>query len=657
MKNPSVSYKFTLSTKFALSAAAVMLLLMFPVKYLQFSGTLSGAVVYFIVLIGLFAGMKVSGLDIRIKEKFSLLPAVLAFISVPFIETLYTARPTALFIREHFFGNLSVISVLYLVLFLIFRHSAAAAGISAIFSSILYILNEFLVTVRGLGFTPADVYAFKTALTVAGKYSLEPRSDFYASVLSAVFIIIMTLVFPFNIKDLKNKKFKIYTVGTASAISLAFGVSLVLKTAFDPGFISWRDQDKVFQRGVYYNIFSYFSESRMKPPENYSKEYAEEILSKYTAVKGERDPNVIVVINESFSDLNQIADMEISEDNMSFLHSLSENTARGKAVVSCFGGHTCNSEFEFMTGLSMKYLPSDCFVFLQYIRRNTRTFINSLEGEKIYIHPFIGSNYRRSVIYGYLGFDKFFDGAAFTEESVQTSGFVLREAPVEYKGAKMIRGYISDEEAYNKVISDYEQKPAGTPMIQVLTTIQNHSGYTYSGSDFTADVTSGKPNTPQTDQYLSLVKLSDSAFKMLVEYFSDVDEDVVIIFFGDHMPPLNEEIEAAGLAKSFDTDIESVCALYSTPFFIWTNFPSESEDLGYVSLNYLASIAKERTGMNLSRFDGFLLDAYEKYPLLSLEITQNADGETVGYTAAARDESLDEYEVLQYYFLFDGGAE
>ena len=65
-------------------------------------------------------------------------------------------------------------------------------------------------------------------------------------------------------------------------------------------------------------------------------------------------------MNESFSDLNVLGDFTTNEDYMPYLHSLqngAENTVTGYLNVSVCGGNTANTEFEFLTGNSMAFLP------------------------------------------------------------------------------------------------------------------------------------------------------------------------------------------------------------------------------------------------------------------------------------------------------------
>ena len=66
--------------------------------------------------------------------------------------------------------------------------------------------------------------------------------------------------------------------------------------------------------------------------------------------------------------------------------------------------------------------------------------------------------------------------------------------------------------------------------------MQNHGGYTDTYYGFDNTVTEDKLNNSALDQYLSLIKMTDEDLKNLSEYFSNVDEKTIVVFFGDHQP-------------------------------------------------------------------------------------------------------------------------
>ena len=109
----------------------------------------------------------------------------------------------------------------------------------------------------------------------------------------------------------------------------------------------------------------------------------------------ERLPNIIVVMNEAFSDLSVLGDFTTNEDYMPFLHKLQkgyENTITGNLTVSVCGGNTANSEFEFLTGHTMDFFPVGSIPYQQYIKGELPSIVNQLEklGYLTYgLHPVV----------------------------------------------------------------------------------------------------------------------------------------------------------------------------------------------------------------------------------------------------------------------------
>ncbi len=123
----------------------------------------------------------------------------------------------------------------------------------------------------------------------------------------------------------------------------------------------------------------------------------------------------------------------------------------------------------------------------------------------------------------YLGFDEFIDRTKFD---------VHRE---------LKRGLTTDMSSYQQVIYEYEHRDEDTPLFLFNVTIQNHGGYEDEDYETTVRVANASGEYPQTEQYLSLTQESDQALEYLVDYFSQQEDPVVILFFGDHWPNLEED--------------------------------------------------------------------------------------------------------------------
>ena len=182
-------------------------------------------------------------------------------------------------------------------------------------------------------------------------------------------------------------------------------------------------------------------------------------------------------------------------------------------------------------------------------------------------------------------------------------------------------------------------------------------GYTYTGNDFTETVSleGYENNYPDVEQYLSLLRETDKAVEYLLTYFSKIEDDVVIVFFGDHQPSLGDsfyrEIEGSS-ADSLDAQQNR----YKVPFFIWANYDMEETYVECTSLNYLSSYVYQAAGIPLPPYNRFLLEMEYVIPSINgngFYSTRLQCYLPFDMASEAEKEWLLAYEMLQYNNLFD----
>ncbi len=587
---------------------------------------------------------KKNGHKIKNQKKYTYW---LAGISAFLLSVSICSVVQPLYIPVNMFIMLALMSLLMCI-----TQSVRISGITVtVLASAFSIANELLVQVRGTVLSFSDFFALKTAMTVASSYTYNLSFKILNIVLLAVMLIIA-----FSLCTVKTSSYKkrIFAIATSFAICVTSTAATLLIVGNKPELDrnqQWGAQDKNKITGVFYNLIDNAMNGRYKKPDGYTTEYAESILDRYTADTQGKNPNVIVVMNEAFANMEVLANYTTNEPVMPFYDSLKENTMKGNALVYGFGGGTCNSEFEFLTGLSTAFMPAESYVYLQYLNYKTNSLAWNLDDDlykKLYIHPYINSNYRRSTIFKLLGFDQFLDGKAFSSDPNFDDEYASRVGRIEYPGVDLVRDYIGDKDVVDRLIKEFEEKDADERIFSYAITMQNHSPYNYQGDDFESNikVNEGTYN-PEFNQYLSLLRMSDNEMKRLVEYFEKVDEDTVIVFFGDHHPHMNFN----GLDKTFDTSLEKTKAQHTVPFFVWTNYETEEKNVGDMGLNYLQTMMKTHTGIPLTQMDKFLLDVYEKYPILSSVVVADLKGKMFPSYKMLEDKLLDEYEILQYYFM------
>ncbi|HPF28980.1 MAG TPA: LTA synthase family protein, partial [Lachnospiraceae bacterium] len=116
-------------------------------------------------------------------------------------------------------------------------------------------------------------------------------------------------------------------------------------------------------------------------------------------------PNVIIVMDEAFSDLSMLGDLQTNEDPLEYCHLLNQqdNVISGKMDVSVWGGYTCNTEFEVLTGNSLFLFNGFVIPYNNLISENTDSlcsYFHTLGYTNIAIHPFWGQCWRRDIVYG-----------------------------------------------------------------------------------------------------------------------------------------------------------------------------------------------------------------------------------------------------------------
>ena len=155
---------------------------------------------------------------------------------------------------------------------------------------------------------------------------------------------------------------------------------------------------------------------KVKKPNNYNENEIKKLLESYeddtNNIESTDDfPNVVVIMNESFSDLDMSYNLGLAEDPISYFHELvqGENVVSGVMHSSQFGGGTANIEYEFISGNVTAFLPAGSMPYQQYIASNVKqsivSYMNKLGYTTYGMHSWDKSGYSREKIYGLLGFD------------------------------------------------------------------------------------------------------------------------------------------------------------------------------------------------------------------------------------------------------------
>ena len=516
--------------------------------------------------------------------------------------------------------------------------------------------NYYVAQFRGNPVLPWDFTSLGTALAVSGTYRFEITWNMAAVLaLTAAFLAAV-------IRGRKRKWFRLRIFGRAALLAcgllcgrMVFGTDQLKELGVSADV--WDQAGAYRERGMLGAFISNLEFLNVEVPENYSPERAEELLmTASAAADGEegtrlaaagdpvpaaesrvQQPHIIAIMNESWADFEEFGNLSLTDGVMEYIRSL--DAAKGHAYTSVFGAGTSASEFEFLTGNTMAFLPPGSIPYQQYILKPSESMASILKEEGytcLAFHPGERSSWQRNQAYPLLGFDGFKCGEDMNVEAEES------------------HGYINDRSDFRQLIWEFKNREPGEKLFLFNVTIQSHGSYT--DPDYPAKVQLAEEpgKYPMAEQYLTLVQETDQAFEELIRYFENQEEPVLIVMFGDHQPSVEQGFldEAYGV-KQEDMTMEQYMGKFRVPYLIWSNYGLNAEAPEITSLNFLGHYVLELAGIDGGEYGDFLRELQKEIPALTFSGYFDSEGEAHSHLETNEfDEAIGEYETVQYYRMF-----
>lgn len=549
--------------------------------------------------------------------------------------------------------------IVFLILLSIIGSVKAALLTEEIIGLIIGISNYYVVSFRSTPIQPWDFGSISVAASVAANYDYSLPKKIIILLVAYFALIIATLFITAKLPRLSSDR----KPDNHSKFKIIFRIAMLICTVFL--MISYVKviQNNDFQKKAQITYVAFIPTAmtkkygtpltfilqckylKVQKPAEYDEQDIKDLLARYDTPllnEGTNRPNIIVIMNEAYSNLQILQNFDTSEPVMPFTDSLfngTENTQSGYLDVSVLGGNTANTEFEYLTGNTIAFLPQGSIPYQQYIYDDTDSIASNLKSQgykTIAMHPYKAKGWNRENVYRYMGFDKFLERSDFDKTIT-------------------LRKYISDEGDYKRLMEEFENK-GNDPIFIFNVTMQNHGGYVDLYDNLPINIHANVDEKPiddvQLNQYLTLINRSDKALEKLINYFSTKKEPVIVVFFGDHQP---SDSVVYTLYSSHGIDLTKISATdrynrYKVPFFIWANYDIEEKTNLVSSPGMLGSITLNIAGVKMTPYERFLLNMHETIQSVSsLQVTTN--GEV--FPIDEKRDILRDYESIQYYKMFD----
>ncbi len=545
------------------------------------------------------------------------------------------------------------------------RHWPASLALGVV-AYLLGIVNYFKLQMRGEPLLPWDFTQIGDFMGVAGSVHLavEPQMVVVGVLMLGVVIAGVFVKMPRAPRHARRRRAALACAGAALSAGIFFGIYMNedMCKRFNIYTDMWM-QDRYYKNyGIITGFLTNLRVLDLDAPQEYSQENVDAILARTQSAarrKGpvyedsyaartdaadvEKTPNIIYLMNESFWDVSRLSGVEFDRELTPNLHALMEEGAYGRVYSPSFGGGTCDVEFEALTGFSLERLPAGSKPYQQYVTRDMAAlpqYLKQAGYQTLAIHGYYARMWSRNTAYPHLGIDEFI--------SIE-----------DMSSPEKRRGFVSDHEMTQQIIEQYESRREDGPLFIHAVTMQNHT--TYSAGRYPDEETVKVVSDPgftqstidQLQDFATGVHEADKALGELVEYFRNVDEPTIIVFWGDHYNPLGtgyEVFEKTGTIEKGDT---ASPALHQTDLLIWSNYGAGAVDLGTVAAYELSPVVLDLYGLEKPLYFEYLTQQLtDGYRARTRGVTVETDGTFSSELSQEQQAWFDDHWMLQYDQMF-----
>lgn len=588
------------------------------------------------LLAALDARAAAAGLPRRVPRAALAALAIAAGVALGFLamELPYAEGGIAV---EPRFALIEALLVLGALTFLYFLFQRRGSGIALGVGTCAFIgLTQFFVaSFKASAILPNDLFVLGTAAAVSGNYvyAVDGKVLLGLSCLLAS-LAPCALVLPVPAEGRAGRaRSAAANLAAACLAFVALWAGVAVPSYFDDlgvGMEYWYTLTYYRRQGFLTSFVAVAQDLPVEEPEGYSASAARGLEASYaasydetrgaaagraaaTAQFDEVRPTVICIMNETFADLSCLDGASWGYEGLEYLGQIPGRILAGDLSVSVIGGGTCNSEFEFLTGIPLAYVGDGKYPYSLYDLSEAPSLARQLSAlgyRATAMHPNYATNWNRDRVYEALGFDEF---------------LTIDDFP----GAEWYHSGVSDAETYERILRLLDED-AG-PQLIFDVTMQNHSSYDQNNigavEQYQVDGVSDYDNA-RLSEYLGCIAESERALEGLISALEGLERPVVVLFFGDHQPALSSIVNDALYPDESD-ELAHNLRVHETTYFVWANYDIAGAgglDEEATSVCYLGALLAERIGAPLTDYQKAQLVAWEEMPALSLLGARGADG-------------------------------
>ncbi|WP_028235332.1 LTA synthase family protein [Pseudobutyrivibrio sp. MD2005] len=435
----------------------------------------------------------------------------------------------------------------------------------SMFFIILGIINSVILLNRVSPFGYTDLYMISDLLTMQDSNYFSAEEAMLSVTALVIYIVIMVL---YMVKGSKKQDPK--PIWQRILLVVALFASLYPSTVFlrSSGIMTsyfGNLAQGYLDYGYLYGFSTSVLDRGMNRPFGYSENKIDSILEKDASYvktleipsQDASQPNIVVILLESFYDVSESDFLETSEDPIPYIHYLEQNYSTGHCIVPVVGAGTCNSEFEVLTGMSCSFFGPGEYPQKTIIKEtDCESYADVLHDDGYsthVVHNNGGNFYSRANAFSMMGFDSF-----TSKELLDITDYTP------------LGNWPTDDILIDGTLDAMDSTPESDFVYTI--TVEGHGAYpTYQVEEDPAIKVNAVGKTPEEnwawEYYVNRIYNVDDFVKNYIEALDARGEDTLVIMFGDHLPTM-------GLSSSEVATGD----LYKTKYFTWNNFGMEKID-------------------------------------------------------------------------------
>ena len=468
-----------------------------------------------------------------------------------------------------FLFNAYMIFSTFLVVYIVRRRIFTRIILSVLWF-VVGCVNGYMLSVRVTPFNAQDLKMITDVTTMLDKYFTGLQG---VMLVIAILAVLVWLAYMWlNAGKYQGRMFRIPAIIVTVVVFATIGK--VTDFAIDKrvvsnyfGNIAFAYQDY----GLPYCFSASLFTTGIDEPNGYTEEKISQIveggkmLESTTDLKEGEMPNIIVLQLESFFDINEAEFFTTTQDPIPTFHKLQQEYTTGYFKVPSVGAGTANTEFEVLTGMSMRYFGPGEYPYKTKAKYEPMESVASAVTKFGYgahaLHNNGGNFYSRADVFNKMGFDsytseEFMNVLEFTEEGWATDAIltehILNALNFTEQQDFVFGITVEGHGSYDHVIEN--------PLIQV-------------------EGIEDEETRIKWEYFVNHLYATDQFIADLLAELEKRGEPTVLVLYGDHLPTMG--LEASDLKSRY---------LFNTNYVIWDNIGLQKEDRNLPAYQLMADV-------------------------------------------------------------------